>query len=232
MKDFLSLHDADQIVEESAPVPKPGYVPVFLGMLRDPAKTLRDAFAHPIPTYAVTFAAVGGIYWVVNLAIAQTLGTNIAFPMLLASIPPLGIAVGIGYMFAFTILLDWSCDILGGEATRKQIRMALAYAGVPGIIALVLFGIPRILIFGQSLFLPERAWMSANPALVWGLWFGDAVCFVWSLTLILKALKIMNGFGTGKAVAAALLPLAPIVLIGALFIVIVWSGVFFAPPAF
>ena len=122
--------------------------------------------------------------------------------------------------------------MLGGEPTRKKVRTALAYVGVPGIIALVLFGLPKVIVFGQTLFMQERAWLSANPVLVWGLWFGDAICFAWSLMLVARALKLMNGFSTSRAIATAALPLGPIVLIGALFFIIVWSGVFFAPPEF
>ncbi|HET9481749.1 MAG TPA: YIP1 family protein, partial [Candidatus Polarisedimenticolia bacterium] len=155
-----------------------------------------------------------------------------AMPVLLAAILLIGLPAGVGYLFAITILLNWSCDILGGRATRKGIRMMLAYAGVPGLVALVLFGIPKLLVFGRELFLPERTWLQANPALVWGLWFGDAICFAWSLALVIKSLKILNGFSTGRAMLAAILPLGPIALIGLLFLAIVYGGILTAPPAF
>ena len=232
MTEFLSLDDADQIAEESAPVARPGLVHVFTGILRDPAQTLSDGLAHPIQSYAAILAAAGGVYWSLNLAIAEAGGGALPLPAILLAILALGIPAGIGYLFALTILLDWSCDILGGKATRKKMRTALAYVGVPGIVALVLFGIPKLLIFGHSLFLPERAWLSASPVLVWGLWFGDAICFAWSAMLIVKALKLMNGFSTQRAVMAAVLPMGPIALIGLLFLTIVWSGLVSTPPAF
>lgn len=232
MTDFLLLHDAEQIAAEAEPAVKPGLARVFAGMVRRPAETLAEAFAHPIQSYAVILAAAGGVYWTLNAAIAQAGGDAVSLPVTLAAILLVGIPAGAGYLFAFSILINWACDILGGQPTRKKVRVTLAYAGVPGIIALVLLGLPKILIFGQSLFLQGRPWMSANPALVWGLWFGDALCFAWSWLLVVKALKIMNGFSTGKAIAAAVLPLGPILLIGMLFVAIVWGGVFMAPPAF
>jgi hypothetical protein len=232
MTELLSLHDADKIAEESAPVQKPGLFHVFAGMLRQPRSTLTEAFTHPIQLYAVLLASAGGVYWLLNFSIAQAPGDKLGLFVLLPAMFLVGIPVGIAYMFALTILIQWSCDILGGEPSRRKIRMLLAYAGVPGIIALVLFGLPKIAVFGHALFLPEREWLAANPLLVWGLWFGDAICFAWSLMLVVRGLKIMNGFSTGRAVFAAALPLAPIALIGFLFIVIVWTGVFFAPPAY
>ena len=229
MQDFLSLHDAEQIEAESAPVVKPGLANVFKGVIKDPMETLRQAYAHPIQSYAMAFAAAGGVYWAMNLAVAQAMGHTLSLPMTLVAIVGLGIPGGIAYMFALTILLNWSCEILGGEPERKKIRMLLSYAGAPALIALVFFGLPRLLLFGSSLFMPERAWMTANPALVWGLWFGDALCFAWSLMLVIKGLKLMNGFSTGRAVEAAMLPTVPMALIGIVFLLIAGWGLVTAP---
>ncbi len=232
MSEFLSLHDAEQVAREAAPVVRPGLGRVFAGMIRTPAETLRDAFAHPIQSYAVAYAAAGGVYWALNLAVIQAVGDSASLASLLAGVLVTGLCGGIAYLYAFTILINWSCEILGGQPTRARIRMALAYVGVPGILALVLFGLPKVLIFGHALFERGRPWLDSSPALVWGLWFGDALCFAWSAMLVVKSLKVMNEFSTARAMAAAVLPAAPIVLIGFLFLVIVWSGIFLAPPAF
>jgi len=230
MTDFLSLHDAEQIAAEEAPVPKPGLSHVATGVIRNPAQTLADALAHPFESYALTLAAAGGVYWALNVAIAEAGSRTASLPVSLAAIVFLGICGGVAYLYALTILLNWSCDILGGQATRKKLRTVLAYAGVPGIIALVLFGLPKLLIYGQSLFMQERS--SISSPFIWVLWFGDALCFAWSLMLVVKGLKMMNGFGTAKAMMAALLPLGPIALIGILFAAVVWGGGSFAPPAY
>jgi len=229
---ILSLHDAEQIAEENSLPPHRGFARVFAGLLRDPAGIFAEAFAHPVQRYAIGFSAVGGVYWALNLAIAEAGGRAVALPMLLGAMALIGLAGGVGYLFAISILINWSCDILGGEPNRRKVRIALGYAGVPGLIALVLFGIPKVMLFGESLFMPERAWLSASPILVWGLWLGDAACFVWSLWLVIKALKLMNGFSTMRAIVAASLPLGPILLIGLLFLSIAWSGILLAPPAF
>jgi hypothetical protein len=232
MSDFLSLRETDRIARESAPHPGPGIVTVLREMILAPATTLREALAYPNQAYALVLAGLGGVYWMLNFAVIRALGEDLAPAMLAATIVLLGIPAGVAYLYALSILIHWSCDILGGDPTRAKVRASLAYAGVPGIIALVLFGIPKVLVFGQSLFMPERTWLSSNPVLVWGLWFGDALCFAWALYLVVKALKMMNGFTAGRAVLAAALPLVPIGLIGSLFVLIAWSGIFFAPPAF
>jgi len=232
MQDFLSLHDAEQIAEETAPVQGPPLGRVVTGILTHPAETFREALAHPVQAHALTLAALGGVYWALNLAIAQGMGATLSLPVLLPAAVAVGLAGGVAYLFALSILIHWSCDILGGESTRERVRYVLAAAGVPGILALVVVGLPRILLFGQGLFMPDRPWLSANPLLVWGLWFGDAVAFAWSLTIVVRGLKIMTGFSIGRAMLAAALPVIPILLIGVLFVSIAWSGIFFAPPAF
>lgn len=232
MPDFLSLHDAEQIAADAAPVRAPGLTNVVVGILKRPHETLREALAHPVQAYAVTFAALGGIYWAVNFSIAQGLGAALPLPVLLAACAGAGIAGGVAYMYALSILIHWSCEILGGETSRAKVRYLLALAGIPGLLALVLMGLPRIALFGQGLFMADRPWLSANPLLVWGLWFGDAVAFTWSMTVVIRGLKIMTGFSTGRALLAAALPAVPILLIGLLFLSIAWTGIFFAPPAF
>jgi len=229
---FLSLQDAERIAEEDGPSAYAGITRVAVGILTSPSRTLADAYAHPVQRYAIAFSALGGVYWALNLAIAEAGGRAIPLPALLGAMILIGLAGGVGYLFAISILINWSCDILGGEPSRRRVRIALGYAGVPGLIALVLFGIPKVMLFGESLFMPGREWMSANPLLVWGLWLGDAVCFVWSGWLVLKALRIMNGFSRMRTLAAAALPIGPILLIGLLFLSIAWSGILLAPPAF
>ncbi|MGH9868292.1 MAG: YIP1 family protein [Candidatus Polarisedimenticolia bacterium] len=233
MNDYLSLQDADELAAETAEIANgPAFGQMLTGIIRHPAVMLKEVLAHHDTVHAVVLSAAGGIYWAVNFSIAQAIGESVPLATLLGSVVLGGALGGIAYLYALSILMYWSSDVLGGQPTRPKVRSLLAVAGIPGIIALLLFGIPRILLFGQSLFLPDRAWLDASPLLVWGLWFGDAVCFSWSLTLVVRGLKIMNGFTTTRAAVAAVLPAAPIVLIGILFVAIAWTGIFFAPPAF
>ncbi len=220
MDEFLSLHDAEHIAEEHAPVTPPGYMRVFTGMIREPEKTLASAIAHPIMSYAHAFAAAGGVYWAYVLTVINASGAGFTLPVLLGLIVLLGIPAGVAYLYAAAIPAQWACEILGGTATRKQVRMALAYAGVPGILALALFGLPRLVLFGQSLFMPERAWMNTHPVISWVLWFGDALCFAWSVMLLGRAFKMMNRFSAARAAAALILPLGPIILFGLLMLAI------------
>lgn len=227
MSEYLSLKEAEQLGEEMAPFPRPGVVTVVLGMVREPDETLKQAFAHPVMDYAHTLAAVGGIYWTLNFLVAQasggatTLGGTLAFGLLG------GAALGIGYLYALTVLLTWSVDILGGEPHRRQIRMALAYAGVPGCLALVLFTLPRIALFGPALLQPGWGWVAENPLAAGVLVAGDAAFLLWSVMLLLRALRLMNDFHLGRALAALVVPLLPLVLIGMLFWVLMAVGGFF-----
>jgi len=229
MSEYLSLKEAEQLAEEMAPFPRPGVVTVAVGMVRDPEATLKQAFAHPVMDYAHTLAAVGGIYWTLNFLVFQasggalTLGGALAFGLLG------GAVLGIGYLYALTVLLTWSVDILGGEPHRRQIRMALAYAGVPGFLALLLFALPKVLIFGPALFQPGWAWVAQSPTVAWALVAGDAAFLVWSVVLLLKGLRLMNDFHVGRALAALVVPLAPMALIGLLFWVLMAVGGFFQP---
>ncbi len=233
MNDFLSLHDADQIeagVIEAAR--GPSFRDVVTGIVRHPARTLCEVITHPSTSHAVALSSAGGVYWAVNAAIAQGLGRSFGPGLLFAAVVVLGALGGIAYLYALSILISWACDVLGGEPTRAKVRSLLAVAGIPGVIALVAFGLPRIALFGHGLFMPDRPWLQASPLIVWGLWFGDAICFSWSLMLVVRGLKMMNGFSTPRAMMAAVLPAVPIVLIGLLFLGVAWTGVFFAPPAF
>jgi len=229
MSEYLSLKEAEHLAEEMAPFPRPGLAVVVLGMLREPEETLERGFAHPVMNYAHSLAAVGGVYWTLNFLIAQASGGAMPLGNALAFGLVGGAALGLGYLYALAVLLTWSVDILGGEPHRKQIRVALSYAAVPVLPALVLFGLPRILIFGASLFQPGWGWIAQNPVVAWALLAGDVACLVWSTALLLKGLRLMNDFHLGKAVAALVVPLGPLVLIGMLFLVLMAVGGFFQP---
>jgi len=227
MSEYLSLKEAEHLAEEMAPFPRPAIASVLAGMVRSPEETLKQAFAHPIMDYAHILAAVGGVYWTLNFLVAQAsaratgLGPALAFGLVG------GAALGIAYLYALTVLLVWSVDILDGEPHRKQIRMALAYAGVPAVLALVLVTVPRILIFGSALFQPGWGWVAQNPAVAWALAAGDVAFLLWSVVLVVKGLRLMNEFHVGRALAALVVPLAPMALIGMLFWVLMAVGGFF-----
>src|SRR5688572_30597869 len=112
MQDFLSLHDAEQIAADAAPAHGPSFGRVVTGILTHPAETFREALAHPVQSHALTLAALGGVYWALNLSIAQGLGASLALPLLLPAALAVGLSGGIVYMYALSILIHWACDIL------------------------------------------------------------------------------------------------------------------------
>lgn len=229
MSDYLSLKEAEQLAEEMAPFPRPSLVKVVAGMVLRPEETLRQAFAHPVMAYAHALAAVAGIYWTLHFVIAQAAarGSNPAAALGFSLVG--GAALGVGYLYALTVLLVWSVDILGGEPHRKQLRMALSYCGIPVCAALFLVAIPKVAFFGTLLFKPGWAWVADSPAVAGLLLAGDAALFAWSLVLLVKALRLMNDFSTARAWAALLVPIAPLVLIGLLFWALMAIGGFFQP---
>jgi hypothetical protein len=105
--------------------------------------------------------------------------------------------------------------------------MALSYAGVPAVLALVVVTIPRILIFGSALFQPGWEWAAASPVVAGALLAGDVAFLLWSVVLLVKGLRLMNDFHVGRALAALVVPLAPMALIGMLFWVLLAVGGFF-----
>ena len=144
--------------------------------------------------------------------------------MPLAAILSLALLVGslggLLSMWVYSHLIRLSGRLLGGVASREQIKAAMAWAAVPSVTASVLW-IPKLLLFGDELFRSETPRMDESR---WasGAWVGfvsvELVLGVWTVVLLCNTVAEVQGYrsawrGLGNMTLAGACILVPIALI-------------------
>jgi hypothetical protein len=202
------------------------------GIFFSPVETLREVASRPRSPLAATFTAylvvvfTGGLasggVWVQTMGrLGQAggmpapagAGLGVALALALASV-----LIGPILLFVKTGVLGLVSALLGGSGDPRRLLAALSLTYVPAVVT-VPFGLLS----------------SGSPALGALSALLTIAVLVWRLALDIIALREVHHFGTGRAVAAALVPPAALVLAGVVFFMIVFTtmaGLFapFAPP--
>jgi hypothetical protein len=141
---------------------------------------------------------------------------------------PLGVAfaaiifglISIISLYGLAALYKWASHILGGSATRAEVRAALAWAQVPGLYLAAVMIIATAL----GLYDPADASSLSPPSLI------ESLVGVWVFVISLKCLGEVNHFSGWRALGAIVLgSLATLaVLIG--LVLTFWLAVWFLHP--
>lgn len=206
------------------------FVDLVYGIFFSPVKTLREAAARaraPFGASLFAFLLVVLINGLAGAATARTvwqgffegfIGTLRAGGLggaagAVPSAAPSGIilvmvAIGLLWgpigLFFKTGALSLMSSFLGGRGQPSRLFAAFGLTYVPSLV-----GIPFTLVLGG------RPGLAALGAVI-----GLAI-LVWRLILDIVAIREVNGFDTGRAVAAALVPLGALVVL-ALLVVMLW----------
>jgi hypothetical protein len=167
----------------------------------------------------IPLAALGGIANALDRATAQNAGDKLPLAGVLTSCIFGGVLGGLLGIYVGGGILKWVCSWLGGRASYKEVRAALAWSAVPNITSLAIT-ILELFIFGNDLFTTATPRLDANPALglvLMALGFVEIVLAIWSFVVLLKCLGEVNGFSAWRALGSLVLVLLliaiPIVLI-------------------
>lgn len=165
-------------------------------------------------------AALGGISQALDRASMRNLGDEHDLGFILAASLIGGPIAGVISLYLFGMLLKWTGSWLGGTASSINIRAAVAWSYVPLIWALFLW-VPQLALFGKDLFSSETPSIDQSPFLMLGFGLLAIIVGVWTIVVFVKALGQVQGFSAlralGNTMAAALVIVAPIILIALAF---------------
>lgn len=185
-----------------------------------PRQTVRRIVDFNPALHVFALIAIAGI----NRSLDRASGKNMGDKLPLAAILSLALLVGsLGGLFSMWVyshLIRLSGRLLGGVASREQIKAAMAWAAVPSVAASVLW-IPKLLLFGDELFRSETPRMDESR---WasGAWVGfvsvELVLGVWTVVLLCNTVAEVQGYrsawrGLGNMTLAGACILVPIALI-------------------
>ena len=179
----------------------------WFSMWLHPRQTIRQIVSTNPDRLVVLLAAVGGIAEALTNAASDSKGDDISLQAILLTALFGGPIMGIVGLWLGGLLLRWTGGWLGGQADTRSVRTALAWANVPLIWSLLLWG-PALLFFGAELFTTatpaiDASSMFAGLYLVFTL--GIGVVSLWALVAFFHALGEVQGFSAWKALGNSIL---------------------------
>jgi hypothetical protein len=190
-----------------------------------PRQTIRKIIEVDPAKNVMLLAMLAGIGNALDKASSRNAGNALPLIGILAICIILGPIGGILSLYIGGALFRWTGSWLGGEASSEEVRAAIAWSYVPTILILPLW-IPKLLIFGEELFISSTPRIAANPVLsilLPGFSVIELVVGIWAFVVFLKCLGEAHGFSAWKALGASILGtlviLVPLLCIIGIFII-------------
>lgn len=186
-----------------------------------PRETVRHLVQTNPDHRVLLLAGLAGVVQALDRAAGEALGDALSLPMILGFTVVMGPVFGIISLYLGSVVVAWTGKWIGGSASRRYVRTAMAWAGLPVVAALVLW-VVMIAAVGDGMFITDTSQLDTSlgaALLVAGSGLALIVLGIWSLVLFVKALGEVQGFSAWKglgnvtlAIMAIAVPLAAIVM--------------------
>ncbi len=196
-------------------------------MWTQPRATIRQILNTNSERMVFILALLVGFSQALDNASSSNRGDHLDWPFVVIVALFSGSISGILAIYLGALLTQWTGRWIGGAASIKDLRVALAWGYVPLLWTLLLW-IPYIAIAGQEMFTEQTPRLDSSDARILALtffYFIEVVMSIWGLTVWMKAVGEAQGFSAWKALLNMLLSLL-VVLVPVLLLVFVFSSVF------
>jgi len=135
------------------------------------------------------------------------------WPLWVAVIVAFWAALGVLSLYIGSVVLKWSGSLLGGVASRVEVRAAMAWSQVPAIAAGIVLLVAVLM--GVPVPLQRHVPLSQIDPAFYKIMVAEGVLGFWGFIISLKCLGEVHRFSAWRALAATLIPgLIALVLIG------------------
>lgn len=196
------------------------YVPgnLLLDIWTKPTLTLKYILANCPDKYLIPLYILGGIHSSIDRAISKDSG-NTMDPWLIITLAII-FGGGLGWIsyYIYAYFLSLTGRWIDGKAEPREFRTVLCWSSIPSICSLILF-IPQFIIYGEDLFRSEWSnteWWYLISFIGFGLL--ELTLGIWSLVIFIKGIMILQGFGVGKSLLNAFIPV--FLLIGVVLVIV------------
>lgn len=190
----------------------------FISIWFRPRGTIRRIVDTEPEKHVLLLAVISGIIRGLDNASDRGMGNDFSLPFLLALSVIFGGLGGIITLYVGGALFRWSGSWFGGTADSREVRAALAWSNVPGILVLGLY-VLIIVLYGRNWFTSSEAWMEGlgllSVVLIIGVSFLAGILGIWSLFLLVKCLAEVHRFSAWRSLAAILSTVVPLAVLAA-----------------
>ena len=194
-----------------------GSITPFFTIWTEPRATIRRIVDTDPTRNVIALAAFGsGIsalsgQW--SKAFANDANLSVLWPLWVAVIVAFSAALGVLSLYIGGVVLKWSGSLLGGVASRVEVRAALAWSQVPAIAAGIVLLVAVLM--GVPVPLQRHAPLSQIDPAFYKVMVAEGVLGFWGFIISLKCLGEVHRFSAWRALAATLIPgLIALVAIG------------------
>jgi Yip1 domain len=197
----------------------------FFTIWTEPRATMRRIVDTDPTRNVITLVVVGPVISALAEQWSKALNTNanlsVLWPLWVAVSVAFRGALGVLFLFIFGAVFKWSGSLLGGVASRVEVRAAIAWSQVPGIAAAtvlllaVLMGTP----------VPVPTMPGTLPAIdpaFYKFMVVEGVLAIWGFVVSLKCIGEVHRFSAWRALVAVLIP--PLIVLLALWIIVFTIG--------
>jgi signal peptidase I len=174
-----------------------------------PQATIKDILSRPTGSRVLLLASATGMCAL--LSVIASVNVDVVVAILAALL--IGPLLGILQLYIDGALTAWTGRLLGGRASQRVLRTAIAWAWIPQMIAVPLL-VGSMLVLGPELLREGPGPTDTGAAIVSMLLL---VLSLWSFFLAIRTVGAVQEFGIVRSLANVLLPML-ILLAAALFI--------------
>jgi hypothetical protein len=190
----------------------------FFTIWTEPRATIRGIINSDPTRYVILLAAIGPAMnalagqW--SKAIANNANLSVLWPLWVAASVAIQAALGVLFLYIFGAVFKCSGALLGGVASRLEVRAALAWSQVPGIAAVIILLIAVL----SGIPIPQRTpgtMPHIDPAF-YKILVVEAVLGIWGFVISLKCMGEVHRFSAWRALGTVLIP--PLIVVAVLFV--------------
>jgi hypothetical protein len=185
-----------------------GSITAFFTIWTQPRATIRRIVDSDPTRNVIALAAIGPAIGALagqwSKALASNANLSVLWPIWVAASVAIQAALGVLFLFILGAIFKWSGSLLGGVASRVEVRAALAWSQVPAIAAGIFFLIAVLL--GVPTPVPTAGTMPQIDPAFYKIMVVEGVLGFWGFIIWLKCLGEVHRFSAWRALAALLIP--------------------------
>ena len=199
-----------------------GSITPFFTIWTEPRATIRRIVDTDPTRNVIALVAIGPAIGALASQWSKALGNNanlsVLWPLWVVVSVAIQAVLGVLFLYIFGVIFKWSGSLLGGVASRVEVRAAIAWSQVPAIAAeivllvAVLMGIPMPTPGASPGMLPQ-----IDPAFYKVLVI-EVVLGFWGFIVSLKCIGEVHRFSAWRAFVAILIP--PLIVLVVLWLIV------------
>jgi hypothetical protein len=197
-----------------------GSITPFFTIWTEPRATIRRIVETDPTRNVIALAAIGPAInalvgqW--SAALNSSTGMSVMWPIWVAVRVVIQAALGVVLLYILGAVFRWSGSILGGVASRVEVRAAMAWSQVPAITAEIVLLIA--LLTGVPVPYPTPGTVPHIDPAFYKVMLVEGVLGIWGLVVSLKCMGEVHRFSAWRALVAILIP--PLIVIVAVGVIV------------